>query len=175
MPFLSLSRCTVLAIAAASLAGCSTTTGKAQAQGPGAAQAATTSDSLAQTHWRLVRWQSPDGSDYPVALGQIYPPLSIGFTARNRDYRVWGFSGCNEFKGTYQLQGGKLIITLPSSRTMSCSSPQLGEAERAYLSALAHIVTFTLDSGGSPHQMTFNVRNGDVLTFTRGADIPVAK
>lgn len=172
MPLLSLTRCTVLAIAAVSLAGCSTTTGQAQAQGPGAAQAATTSDSLAQTHWRLVRWQSPDGSDYPLQLNQIYPPLSIGFMARNRDYRVSGFSGCNEFAGTYQLQGGKLRITLPSTRTLRCSTPELGEAERAYLSALAHISSFTLDSGGAPHQMTFTVRNGDVLTFLRGQDIP---
>lgn len=173
MPLFSLSRCAVLAVAAAVLAGCSTTTGQAQAQGPGAAQAATTSDSLAQTHWRLVRWQSPDGSDYPLQLGQIYPPLSLAFTARNRDYRVSGFSGCNEFAGTYRLQGGKLVITLPSSRTMQCATPALREAEQAYLSALAHIATFTLDSGGSPHQMTFNVRNGDVLTFLRGQDIPV--
>ncbi|OZI26125.1 hypothetical protein CAL26_01895 [Bordetella genomosp. 9] len=172
MPLLTLTRCTVLAIAAVSLAGCSTTTGHAQAQGPGAAQAATTSDSLAQTNWRLVRWQSPDGSDYPLQLGQIYPPLSIGFTARNRDYRVSGYSGCNEFAGTYQLQGGKLTITLPSSRTLKCGTPELGEAERAYLSALAHIGSFSLDSGGAPHQMIFTVRNGDVLTFLRGQDIP---
>lgn len=172
MPLSFLPRCAVLAIAAAVLAGCSTATGRAQAQGPGAAQAATTSDSLAQTHWRLVRWQSPDGSDYPLQLGQIYPPLSIAFTARNRDYRVAGYSGCNEFSGTYQLQGGKLIITLPSSHALSCGTPDLREAERAYLSALAHISTFTLDSGGSPHQMTFNVRNGDILTFLRGQDVP---
>ncbi|OZI66580.1 META domain-containing protein [Bordetella genomosp. 11] len=171
MPLLSLSRCAVLAVAAAVLAGCSTTTGRAQAQGPGAAQAATTSDSLAQTGWRLVRWQSPDGSDYPLQLNTIYPPLSIAFTARNRDYRVTGFSGCNEFAGTYQLQGGKLVITLPSSRSMQCAAADMREAERAYLSALAHIATFTLDSGGSPHQMTFNVRNGDVLTFLRGQDV----
>jgi hypothetical protein len=45
-------------------------------------------------------------------------------------------------------------------------------AARAYLSALGHISAFSLDSGGSPHQMSFNVRNGDVLTFTRGADVP---
>ncbi|AOB29745.1 hypothetical protein AKI39_02165 [Bordetella sp. H567] len=173
MPLLSLSRCAVLAAAAAILGGCSTTTGQAQAQGPGAAQAATTSDSLAQTHWRLARWQSPGGADYPLQLGQIYPPLSIAFMARNRDYRVSGFSGCNEFAGTYRLQGGKLIITLPSSRTMQCATPKLRDAERDYLSALAHIVTFTLDSGGAPHQMTFNVSNGDVLTFLRDQDIPV--
>jgi heat shock protein HslJ len=173
MPFFSLSRCALLATVAACLAGCSTTTGEAQARGPGAAQAATTSDSLAQTHWRLVRWQSPDGSDYPLALAQIYPPLSLSFTAHNRDYQVGGFSGCNRFSGRYQLRGGKLIITVPSVRTLRCSTPELREAERAYLSALGHVSAFTLDSGGSPHQMTFNVRNGDVLTFLRGPDIPV--
>ncbi|ARP85180.1 META domain-containing protein [Bordetella genomosp. 9] len=171
MPFLSLSRCLVLSLAAAGLAGCSTTTGQAQAQGPGARQAATTPDSLAQTQWRLVRWQSPDGSDYPMPLDRIYPPMSIAFTAKNRDYRVTGYSGCNEFNGTYALEKGKLIITLPSTRALTCATPDLREAERAYLSAIAHISTFTLDSGGSPHRMTFNVRNGDVLTFTRDRDV----
>jgi heat shock protein HslJ len=162
----------VLAIAAAAaLAGCSTTTGQAQAHGPGAIQAATTSDSLAQTQWRLVQWTSRDGSSRTLPTGQDQP-LSLVFLAQGRDYRVSGYGGCNEFSGTYRLQAGKLTITVPSARRVSCPSPELDATERAYLSSLGHIVSFTLDSGGAPRQMALNVQNGDVLTFKRGADVP---
>jgi heat shock protein HslJ len=161
----------VLALAAAAMAGCSTTTGQAQAHGPGAVQAATTSDSLAQTQWRLVQWTSKDGSlrAIPAAQGQ---PLSLTFLAQGRDYRVSGYGGCNTFAGTYRLQGGKLSITVPSSSRASCSTPELDAIERAYLSSLGHIVSFTLDSGGAPRQMAMNVQNGDILTFKRDADVP---
>jgi heat shock protein HslJ len=170
MPFISLGRCALLAVLAAGVAGCSTTTGHAQAKGAAATQAATTSDSLAQTNWKLVRWASKDGAmrDLP----RDADPISIAFLARNHDYRVSGFSGCNRYTGTYKLEGGKLIVTVPAATRMACGSDQMAALENAYLTGLGHVATFTLDSGGAPRQMTLNLQNGDILTFSRGEDIP---
>lgn len=172
MPFLSLPRCLALTALAATLAGCSTTTGRAQAQGAGATQAATTSDSLAETHWELVRWTGKDGTTRVLPQGDRSQPIGISFLAQGHDYRVAGFSGCNRYTGTYRLQGGKLIITSPAATRMACPSPQLSQLETAYLKALGQISTFTLDSGGAPRQMTLNLQDGDIMAFSRREDAP---
>ncbi len=157
---------------AAVLSGCSTTTGHAQARGAAAAQAATTSDSLAETTWDLVSWTSGDGSALPVPRGNGNPPVGLAFLAQGRDYRVAGFSGCNRYLGTYRLQDGKLSISVPAATRMGCPSDQLAGFETAYLKALGRIKTFTLDSGGAPRKMTLNVQDGGIMTFKRGEDVP---
>lgn len=172
MPFFSLPRCLLLAVLGAGLAGCSTTTGHAQAQGAAAAQAATTSDSLAQTDWQLVSWTGRDGAVRELPHGNGNPPIGIAFLAQGREYRVTGFSGCNRYVGAYQLQAGKLSITVPAAMRPTCPSEQLAGVETAYLQALGRISTFTLDSGGAPRKMTLNLQNGDIMTFSRGEDVP---
>jgi heat shock protein HslJ len=174
MPFISLSqsltRSALLAVLAVGLAACSTTTGHAQAQGAAATQAATTSDSLAQTNWKLVKWAAKDGA--LRELPRDTDPVSIAFLARNHDYRVSGFAGCNRYVGTYKLEGGKLVVTVPAASRMACGSDQMAALETAFLTGLGHVSTFTLDSGGAPRVMTLNLQNGDILTFSRGEDVP---
>lgn len=170
MPFVSLSRCVVPAVLALAMAGCSTTTGHAQAHGAAAAQAATTSDSLAQTTWRLVKWVAKDGAARELPSGT--EPVNIAFLARNHDYRVSGFAGCNRYMGAYKLESGKLIITVPAATRMACASSQMAALETAFLTGLGHVSTFTLDSASAPRQMTWNLQNGDILTFSRGEDVP---
>ncbi|MFC4277096.1 META domain-containing protein [Achromobacter aloeverae] len=157
---------------AAVLSGCSTTTGHAQAKGAAAAQAATTSDSLAETTWDLVSWTNADGGAVAVPGGNGNPPVGLAFLTQGHAYRVAGFSGCNRYMGTYRLEGGKLSITVPASTFMGCPSDQLAGFETAYLKALARIASFTLDSGGAPRKMTLNLRDGAVMTFKRGEDVP---
>ncbi len=176
-PFLLLTRVAVLAFLAVVTAGCSYTTGNAEARGAAAANAATTPDSLAQTSWELVRWTRPDGTLQNVPQGDSGGPPRLSFLAQGREYRIAGFSGCNEYRGTYTLVGGKLIIRVPvnggpMSSRLACTSAQRAQLEAAYLRALSRIATFTLDSGGAPRHMTFNVRDGDVLEFTRRQDPP---
>lgn len=176
MPFPFPPRCLAAAVTAAAfaaiLSGCATTTGHAQAKGPGATQAATTSDSLAETTWELVKWTDAQGTALPVPGGNGNPPVGLAFLAQGRDYRVAGFSGCNRYMGAYRLEGGKLSITLPAATRMGCPSDQLAGFETAYLKALGRIATFTLDSGGMPRNMTLNVQDGGIMTFKRGEDAP---
>ncbi|ALM85851.1 META domain-containing protein [Bordetella sp. N] len=155
------------------LSGCSTTTGHAKAEGAAAAQAATTSDSLAETTWELVSWTDANGSAMAVPGNNGNPPVGLAFLAhKGKDYRVAGFSGCNRYMGNYRLEGGKLSITVPAATRMGCPSEQLAGFETAYLKALGRISTFTLDAAGAPRKMTLNMQEGGVMTFKRGEDAP---
>lgn len=170
---LFLSRGVALVFFAFILTGCGHITGRAQARGAAAVNAATTPDSLAQTSWELVSWTGPDGilQNVPASAGEQPPRLT--FLAQGRAYVIAGFSGCNEYRGTYTLTGGKLIIRVPAQSRLTCASAQRAQLEAAYLRALSRITTFTLDNAGAPRHMTFNVRDGDVLEFTRRQDPPL--
>lgn len=172
MPIPALARGLLLATLAVGVTGCANTTGRATAQGDAAANAATSADSLAQTHWELTRWTASDGSLRPIPHGDNGEPIQLTFLAHDGQYRVNGFSGCNRYMGSYNLQAGKLSISAPASTRMACPSPERGRLEADYLKALAKIQTFTLDSGSAPRHLTFNVRNGDVLEFVRRQDPP---
>ncbi|MBO9356829.1 META domain-containing protein [Bordetella petrii] len=172
MPIYPLARGLLLAIVAVAAAGCAQTTGQAAAEGPGAAQAATSADSLAQTRWELTRWTAPDGSLRAIPHGDNGEPIQLTFLAHDKQYRVNGYAGCNQYAGTYQLRDGKLIIAAPATTRKACAAPELGRLEADYLAALGKIQTFTLDSGSAPRHLTFNVRGGDVLEFTRRQDPP---
>jgi len=154
------------------MAGCANTTGHATAEGAAANNAATSADSLAQTSWELIRWVSAAGVNRPIPHGDNGEPIQLVFLAQGHDYHVNGFSGCNRYMGNYRLQDGKLSISLGGSTRMACASQERGQLEQAYLQALADIRSFTLDSGSAPRQLTFNLKNGDVLEFARRKDPP---
>ncbi|KOF53737.1 MULTISPECIES: META domain-containing protein [unclassified Achromobacter] len=162
-----------LGLLAAVLAGCAGSTGGgARAQGAAAANAASSADSLAQTTWELVRWSRPGGELRAIPHGDNGEPIRLTFLAQARQYRVNGFSGCNQYMGSYRLDAGKLSIAPAASTRMACVPRERATLEADYLRALTTIDTFTLDSGGAPRHLTFNLRGGDVLEFVRRQDPP---
>jgi heat shock protein HslJ len=52
--------------------------------------------------------------------------------------RVTGTTGCNQYTGTYVLDGGRLTIE-PGATTLKGCPPPADEVERAYLAALARV------------------------------------
>lgn len=174
MPTLSTSHWRLFAVGllTVALAGCAGPTGGARAQGAAAANAATSADSLAQTSWELVRWAQPDDTLHEIPHGDNGEPIKLTFLAQGKEYRVAGFSGCNRYVGTYVLKDGKLKIEAAGMTRMACSPPERALLETDYLRALSAIDTFTLDSGGAPRHLTFNVKGGDVLEFARRDDPP---
>lgn len=171
--FLS-SRCRVLGVGvlAVALAGCAGSTGGARAEGAAAANAASSADSLAQTSWELVRWTRAGGALRDIPHGDNGEPIRLTFLAQGKQYRAEGFSGCNRYQGSYKLQGGKLAIDAPAATRMACVPAERAALEADYLRGLTVIDTFTLDSGGAPRHLTFNLRGGDVLEFERRQDPP---
>ena len=157
---------------AVALAGCAGSTGGARAEGAAAANAASSADSLAQTSWELVRWTQSDGAPREIPHGDNGEPIRLTFLAQGKQYRVEGFSGCNRYMGSYKLQSGKLAIDAPAATRMACVPAARAALENDYLRALGAIDTFTLDSGGAPRHLTFNLRGGDVLEFERRQDPP---
>ncbi|MVW70255.1 META domain-containing protein [Bordetella sp. 15P40C-2] len=155
-------------------AGCAETTVHTQAHAEGAAatHAATSADSFAQTAWQLTRWVEKGGASRPIALGQNAQPVELVFLAQGKEYRVNGYSGCNRYFGNYRLQDGKLSISVRGNTRMACPDPARAALENAYLKALGEVSSFTLDSGSAPRHLTFNLRDGDVLEFTRTQDPP---
>ncbi|CAB3677355.1 MULTISPECIES: META domain-containing protein [Achromobacter] len=174
MPTHLSSRCQLLCVGllAVALAGCAGSTGGARPQGAAAANAATSADSLAQTSWELVRWTQAGGALRDIPHGDNGEPVQLTFLAQGKQYRVNGFSGCNRYMGSYKLQSGKLFIDAPASTRMACVQPERAKLEADYLRGLTAIDTFTLDSGGAPRHLTFNLRGGDVLEFERRQDPP---
>lgn len=171
--FLS-SRCRVLGVGvlAVALAGCAGSTGGARAEGAAAANAASSADSLAQTSWELVRWTRAGGALRDIPHGDNGEPIRLTFLAQGKQYRAEGFAGCNRYQGSYKLQGGKLAIDAPAATRMACVPAERAALEADYLRGLTVIDTFTLDSGGAPRHLTFNLRGGDVLEFERRQDPP---
>ncbi|MGE8686369.1 MAG: META domain-containing protein [Achromobacter sp.] len=174
MPTLMSTRCRLLCLSllAAVLAGCAGSTGGARPQGAAAANAASSADSLAQTSWELVRWAQPGGALRDIPHGDNGEPVRLTFLAQGKQYRVNGFAGCNRYMGSYKLEGGKLYIDAPAMTRMACASPERARLEADYLRGLTVIDTFTLDNGGAPRHLTFNLRGGDVLEFARRQDPP---
>ena len=140
--------------------------------GAAAANAASSADSLAQTAWELVRWVQPGGALRDIPHGDNGEPVKLVFLAQGKQYRVNGFAGCNRYMGTYRIEGGRLRIDAPAATRMACPTPERAGLEADYLRGLGSIDTFTLDNGGAPRHLTFNLRGGDVLEFVRREDPP---
>ena len=98
--------------------------------------------------------------------------MKLVFLAQGKQYRVNGFAGCNRYMGTYRIEGGRLRIDAPAATRMACPTPERAGLEADYLRGLGSIDTFTLDNGGAPRHLTFNLRGGDVLEFVRREDPP---
>lgn len=174
MPILMSTRYRLLCLGllTAALAGCAGSPGGARPQGAAAANAVSSADSLAQTSWELLRWTEPGGALRDIPHGDNGEPVRLTFLAQGKQYRVNGFSGCNRYMGSYKLEGGKLYIDAPATTRMACASPERARLEADYLRGLSSIDTFTLDNGGAPRHLTFNLRGGDVLEFARRQDPP---
>ena len=132
----------------------------------------------ARIHWRRPPGNWCAGSS-PAALrdiphGDNGEPVKLVFLAQGKQYRVNGFAGCNRYMGTYRIEGGRLRIDAPAATRMACPTPERAGLEADYLRGLGSIDTFTLDNGGAPRHLTFNLRGGDVagVRAARGSAHP---
>ena len=94
--------------------------------------------------WRLKEIM-PDPQS--ATLSRLTRPVTVRFESG----RLAGFSGCNNFSGSYQLHGDRLTIGPVASTQMACPEPG-ASIEQAFHAALAGTLRFALD--------------GDVLTAT---------
>jgi heat shock protein HslJ len=110
--------------------------------------------SLEQTTWLLTALPGQ-----PLAAVQGANAVTVSFEAG----RVQGFSGCNQFMGSYALNGGRLALGPVGGTMMACPEPVMG-VENRFLKAFSG----TLQIAVAGDRMTLTPADGgEALQFDR--------
>ncbi len=125
---------------------------------------------LDDTQWQLAGWASADGKTRPVPAnsGAGGEPITLNFSTQGGQRKTNGFSGCNRFTGTYDLNDGKLSFGPLASTRMACAPGSGSTLEQPFLQGLADIARTGVQMQ-PPQQLQITLKNGDVMTFTQRA------
>jgi len=131
---------------------------------------------LDDTQWQLTSWANADGKMRPVPSNPAGAaggsaggaPITLNFSTQGGQRKTNGFSGCNRFTGTYDLAGGELSFGPLASTRMACAPGPGSALEQPFLQGLADIGKTGVQMQ-PPQQLQITLKNGDVLTFTQGA------
>jgi len=91
--------------------------------------------SLTNTYWKIV-----EINDHSASLGAGQRELNMVLT--KEEHRVRGFSGCNKFTGSYELNDNQLQFNQMASTNKACMTGM--EQERQFLDALRSISRFNI-------------------------------
>jgi heat shock protein HslJ len=98
---------------------------------------------LTGSSWVLVSYMNRENN-----LVLAPPGIQALVTFRN-DSQVSGFSGCNDFSGTYQVDGGLMTIDNIASTEKACPSPAgVMDFEQQFLSLLSDTTRYNIDENG---------------------------
>lgn len=89
---------------------------------------------LAGRGWQLVGYQSANGLVEIAANAEVTP-------FRFEDGQVSGRAGCNQFSGSYTLDGDRLVIGASMASTMMACPEPLMQQEQAVIAALTAATT----------------------------------
>jgi heat shock protein HslJ len=160
----------------AALAGCTMPTHPDSAAPPTDPYNPAATQLLDDTQWQLTSWANADGKTRPVpsnpagaAAGSAGgAPITLNFSTQGGQRKTNGFSGCNRFAGTYDLAGGELSFGPLASTRMACAPGPGSALEQPFLQGLADIERTGVQMQ-PPQQLQITLKNGDVMTFTQGA------
>ncbi len=119
--------------------------------------------------WRLVE-QRVEGSLTSV-------PLTVPASLALADGVANGSGGCNDFSGSYALDGASLSFADEMARTLRSCGPEAEAVEDAYLSVLADVASWTISEGQLELRDTFDETvlvfelPGDALTASQLAQL----
>lgn len=116
--------------------------------------------SLIDTNWILVSYGDP-------AAPQVVPDDTVITAVFSTDGMLSGFSGCNQYSASYNVQADQLTLGPVAMTQMSC--PTGMEVEQAYLQSLGTAQQYAIT--GLQLTITYNQGAG-VLTYT-AADVPL--
>jgi heat shock protein HslJ len=121
---------------------------------PAQAAAGRSAAQLEGAAWRLQ--ELPGASS--AALAQLKRPVTMRFESG----RLSGFAGCNNFSGSYSLDGDQLKIGPVASTQMACPEPG-SSIETAFHKALSGTLRYAVDGD----VMTATNASGATLRFQR--------
>lgn len=124
-------------VAVAALAGCGG--GDDDSDGP----------ALEGTEWTLV-----SGVDAPE---DAVPTLTL------EEGLAGGFSGCNTYRGPYELDGDSISLGPLAGTLIGCPGPE-ADTEAAYLAALEDVDAWAVDGG----ELVLSMGGDEVLRFSAG-------
>ncbi len=94
--------------------------------------------SLTDTYWKLTEF---DNKVMTIAPGQ---QREVRLTLASGGNRAFGFSGCNQFSGSYELEGASLRFSQLAGTMMACTPP-LMELEAKFLKSLGASGAYRID------------------------------
>jgi heat shock protein HslJ len=95
---------------------------------------------LEDYNWILTSWTEKGD------MKALVPDTQLTACFNGKDKTMSGSGGCNQYSGSYKVDGLNLTITELVTTLMSCGE-QKDEQERQYLNALKHAANFKLDHG----------------------------
>ncbi len=78
----------------------------------------------------------------------LVPGVSITLTFSTREQQAGGFSGCNDYGGTYTISQGHLKFGDLVQTLIACAQNSVMEQESHYMTALRRVTTYRLDQSG---------------------------
>ena len=100
-----------------------------------------TSNPLAGTKWKMQDYAGPTG--FVTVLKGAVPTIEFG-----EDDQVSGTGGCNDFTGTYTVDGEALTFGPLAATMKACSEPDgVMEQETAFMGLLQSAAGYKLDGG----------------------------
>jgi heat shock protein HslJ len=109
-------------------------------------------------------WQLTADAPLGVALA------GVGVTAQFEDGKLTGNSGCNQYNGTYEVDGDALTIGSDIASTqIACPAPQMA-VERVYLTRLPKVASFEIDGDA----LTLSDEGGETLLTYEAIDAAAA-
>ena len=121
---------------------------------PAAAAGGTAPARLQGATWQLKEMPGPQSA----ALGQLTRPVTVRFESG----RLSGFAGCNNFSGSYALDGDQLKIGPVASTQMACPEPG-SSIENAFHAALSGSLRYAVDGD----DLSATTASGATLRFRR--------
>ncbi len=132
-------RLTASVVAVFALVACSSSAGQSTGPSPKAAASSAAESGLEGVLWKLAEYVGPEGTTVPV-------PQAISASATFAAGRLSGNAGCNDYTGSYTVDGSKLTIGQIAT-TMKACGPAETAVETAYLAALGRVATYSVGSG----------------------------
>lgn len=94
---------------------------------------------------------------------QLEIPTQTKITLLMSESKVSGNSGCNNYMGSYVLNGNEISFSQMGSTMMFCGE-EIGEIEGVYLSNLQIVKTFTSDEN---NLIFYNEKNQEILNYSK--------
>lgn len=92
-----------------------------------------------------VDWTLSSYSD-PVTAEVVTIPFGLQPSLRLEEGVASGFGGCNQFSGSYQIEGTSLVFSEEMSVTLALCEDDAQAIEDAYLAALGQVDGWTIDA-----------------------------